>query len=97
MTTADQTPLYTDIEDEDIEEEFSKLEVAVGREAQVPAPEKAFTNAEGRAALEATEVLNDAFSNLKLSDGPASAGKLKNTKVVSEGNKESTKLEMEAV
>ncbi|KAK7259094.1 hypothetical protein RIF29_24690 [Crotalaria pallida] len=93
----EQTPSYADIDDEDIEEEFKNLEVAVEKEAQVPAPEKGFANAEGRAVSEGTEVLNDAFSNLKLSDGPASAGKLRITQVVSEGDKETKKLEMEAV
>ncbi|OIV95333.1 hypothetical protein TanjilG_07489 [Lupinus angustifolius] len=91
----ERTPSYTDMDDQDIEEEFKNLELAIVEESHVhaPAPEKACTGAEERV----TEVLNDAFSNLKLSDGQASAGKLRITQVVSGGNKEPKKLEMEAV
>ncbi|XP_027351716.1 uncharacterized protein LOC113862744 isoform X2 [Abrus precatorius] len=90
----EQTPSYTDIEDEDIEEEFKELELAVGTEAQVPAPEKTISSAEGRTALEAAECISDALSSLKLSDGPA--GKPGVNRVVSEGDKITKNLEMEA-
>ncbi|CAL0302355.1 unnamed protein product [Lupinus luteus] len=90
----EQTSSYTDMDDQDIEEEFMNLELAIVEESEVhtPTPEKACTGAEERAS----EVLNDAFSNLKLSDGQASAGKLRINQVVSGGDKEPKKLEMEA-
>ncbi|KAK7284504.1 hypothetical protein RJT34_19250 [Clitoria ternatea] len=92
--TLEQTPSYTDIEDEDIEEEFKKLELAAEKEAQVPAPDDSISSIEGRTALQADELTNDAFSNLKLSDGPAEPGI---TQVVSKGDKITKQLEMEAV
>ncbi|KAF7804981.1 charged multivesicular body protein 7 [Senna tora] len=78
-----QSGSYTDVEEEDIEEEFKKLEVAVGKEAQVSEAENALTltSTEGKEALEATESINHAFSNLKLSETKA--------------GKESNNLEME--
>ena len=95
MATAEQTPSYADMEDEDIEEEFMNLELAIEEEAQVPAPKKASTIAEGRAAEEATEFISDAFSNLRLSD--SAPGKQGITQLASEGDKEAINLEMEAV
>ena len=90
----ERMPSYVDIEDEDIEEEFKKLELAVGQDAQVPALEKAF-NEEGRMASEAADFISDTFSNLKLSDRPAEKPGI--TQAVSEGDKITKKLEMEAV
>ncbi|ESW35248.1 hypothetical protein PHAVU_001G218900 [Phaseolus vulgaris] len=90
----EQTPSYVDIEDEDIEEEFTKLELAVGKEAQVPTPEKTI-NTEGRTASEAADFISDAFSNLKLSNHPAEKPGI--TQAVSDGDKITKKLEMEAV
>jgi len=92
--TSEQTPSYVDIEDEDIEEEFKKLELAVGKEAQVPTPEKTI-NTEGRTASEAADFISDAFSNLKLSNHPAEKPGI--TQAVSDGDKITKKLEMEAV
>lgn len=83
--TLEQTPSYVDIDDEDIEEEFEKLELGVEKEAQVPAAEKTTS----------AEFISDAFSNLKLSDRPAVEPEV--TQVVSEGGKLTKKLEMEAV
>lgn len=91
----EQTPLYADIEDEDIEEEFKILELTVGNEAQVPAPEKTISSVERKTALEDTEFISDAFSNLKLSDGPAGNSGI--TQAVTHGDKITKKLEMEAV
>jgi hypothetical protein len=68
---AEQTPSYTDIDDEDIEEEFEELELSLEKEAQVDTPEKTITTEEGTATLEASELLSDTLSNLKLSDSPA--------------------------
>lgn len=82
---AEQTPSYTDIEDDDIEEEFKNLELTVGKEAEVPAPEKTIASTEGSAALEASEILSGALSNLKLSDSPA--GKPRITQIISKGDK----------
>lgn len=73
------------MDDEDIEEEFKKLELSVGKEAQVPAPGETITTEEGSADLEASEFLSGALSNLKLSDGPA--GKPRITQILSEGDK----------
>ncbi|KAI4301607.1 hypothetical protein L6164_034868 [Bauhinia variegata] len=72
-SSLEQTPSYTDVEEEDIEEEFKKLELAVGKETQVPTlVSQTTTSTEGKETLEATEFINDALSNLKLSDdGPA--------------------------
>lgn len=67
----EQTPSYTDIDDEDIEEELEELELALEKEAQVDTPEKTITTEEGTATLEASELLSDTLSNLKLSDSPA--------------------------
>ncbi|KAL1312848.1 hypothetical protein HN51_039430 [Arachis hypogaea] len=92
----EQTPSYTDVEDEDIQDELEKLELAIEKEAPVPAVEKAFgTTEEGRAAAEATEFINEAFSNLRLSNGASVKQGI--TKEGSEGDRESKKLEMEAV
>ncbi|WVZ07069.1 hypothetical protein V8G54_020415 [Vigna mungo] len=90
----EQTPSYVDIEDEDIEEEFKKLELTVGKEAQVPTPEKTI-NVEGRTGSKAADLISDAFSNLKLSDHPAEKPGI--TLAVSDGDKITKKLEMEAV
>ncbi|CAJ1872309.1 unnamed protein product [Sphenostylis stenocarpa] len=90
----EQTPSYVDFEDEDIEEEFKKLELTVGKEAQVPTPEKTI-KAEGRTASEAADFISNAFSNLNLSDHPA--GKPGITQLVSDGDKITKKLQMEAV
>lgn len=78
---AEQTPSYTDIDDEDIEEELEELELALEKEAQVDTPEKTSTSEEGTAALEASEILSGALSNLKLSDSPV--GKSRTTQAAS--------------
>lgn len=65
---AEQTPTYTDIDDEDIEEELEELELALEKEAQVHTPEKTSTSDEGTATLEASELLSETLSNLKLSE-----------------------------
>ncbi|KAK7397036.1 hypothetical protein VNO78_18202 [Psophocarpus tetragonolobus] len=90
----EQTPSYVDIEDDDIEEEFKKLELAFEKEGKVPAPEKTIS-AEGRAVSEAADLITDAFSNLKLSNRPAEQPGI--TQAVSKGDKITKKLEMEAV
>lgn len=81
----EQTPSYTDINDEDIEEELEELELALEKEAQVDTLEKTTTSEEGNATLEASELLSDTLSNLKLSDRPV--GKSRTTHAASEGHK----------
>lgn len=71
MAITEQSPPYADFEEEDIEEEFKKLELVIGEEAEVPEPESKVASAEEKQALEATEFINNAFSNLKLSNVPA--------------------------
>ncbi|MED6149801.1 hypothetical protein PIB30_066106 [Stylosanthes scabra] len=92
----EQTPSYADIEDEDIEDELEKLELAIGKEAPVPVVEKAFgTSEEGEEAVEATEFINEAFSNLRLSNGASVKQGI--TKEGSDGDREPKKLQIEAV
>ncbi|KAK7820515.1 charged multivesicular body protein 7 [Quercus suber] len=66
----ESTPSYTDVEDEDIEEEFNKLELEVGSgNLQVPISQTGVDSTLGEVeALESPESLSDALSNLKLSD-----------------------------
>lgn len=82
---AEQTPSYTDIDDEDIEEELEELELALEKESQVDTPEKTTTSEEGTATLEASELLSDTLSNLKLSDN--TVGKSRTTQTISKGEK----------
>lgn len=81
----EQTPSYTDINDDDIEDELEELELALEKEAQVDTPEKTTTSEEGTATLEVSELLSDTLSNLKLSDRPV--GKSRTTHAASEGHK----------
>ncbi|XP_012569474.1 uncharacterized protein [Cicer arietinum] len=81
----EQSPSFTDIEDEDIEKELEELELTLGKETQVATPEKAIISAEETATVEASECLSDALSNLKLSDNPI--GKPRITQVVSDRDK----------
>lgn len=87
VAISEQSPSYADLEEEDIEEEFKKLELTICKEAQVPEPENASISAEEKQALEATEFINHALSNLKLSDNLAG----------SKGEKVSNNPAMEAV
>ncbi|XP_028791392.1 charged multivesicular body protein 7 [Neltuma alba] len=77
----ERSPAYTDLDEEDIEEEFKRLELAVGNETGVPEPENAFTDREGKETSEAAEFINDAFSNLKLSDDLAESKLEKESKI----------------
>ncbi|KAI5424737.1 hypothetical protein KIW84_030794 [Lathyrus oleraceus] len=81
----EQTPSYTDIDDEDIEEELEELELALEKEAQAHTPEKTSTSEEGTATLEASELLSETLSNLKLSDN--TVGKSRTTRTTSKGEK----------
>lgn len=82
---AEQTPSYTDIDDEDLEEELEELELALEKEAQARTPEKTSTSEEGTATLEASELLSETLSNLKLSDN--TVGKSRTTRTTSKGEK----------
>lgn len=61
------------------------MELTIGKEDQVAAPEETITSAEGSAALEASEILSGALSNLKLSD--STSGKSRITQVVAKEDK----------
>ncbi|XVE73555.1 hypothetical protein DITRI_Ditri11bG0128000 [Diplodiscus trichospermus] len=81
---------YLGIEDEDIEEEFRKLELEVGNEnLKDPIPEAGISN-----AAAANESLTDAFSNLNLVDAPAKGSAIKNSGIPAK-NKESNSLMLE--
>lgn len=73
MAITESTPC-TSVEDEDIEEEFKKLELEIGSgNPHRPSEEVAAHSAAGETeALESAESLIDAFSNLKFADGPSS-------------------------
>ena len=88
---SEQTPSYADVEEEDIEEEFKKLELAVAEQHEVPTAE--ITSVEGKEELEATDFINDALSNLKLSDGPVRKAEVRH--VASTGDRELKNFEME--
>lgn len=70
VDVTESTPPYTDVEDEDIDEEFKKLELEVGSgNLQVPISQTGVDSTSGEVeALESPESLSDALSNLKLSD-----------------------------
>lgn len=73
MAYVESTPLYTDIDDEDIEEEFKKLELEFeSGNPQVTTPETEVAEAATQAeAQESAESLTAAFSSLGLKDGSA--------------------------
>ncbi|XP_058738426.1 uncharacterized protein LOC131610484 [Vicia villosa] len=81
----EQTPSYTDIDDEDIEEELEELELALEKESQVDTPEKTTTSEEGTATLDASELLSGTLSNLKLSDN--TVGKSRTSQTTSKGER----------
>ncbi|XP_062178199.1 uncharacterized protein LOC133883036 [Alnus glutinosa] len=94
----ESTPSYTDdIEDEDIEEEFKKLELEVGSgNLQVPSSKVGVDSAAGQAeALESAESLSAAMSNLKLTDNSPRESAIKNSMVPMRKNT-STNAELEA-
>ncbi|EEF47153.1 charged multivesicular body protein 7 [Ricinus communis] len=66
----ESTPSYTVIEDEDIEEEFKKLEMEVGTvDLQSPVPRIGMSSTSGETDNSvSTDSLSDALSNLKLQD-----------------------------
>ncbi|KAF4370222.1 uncharacterized protein LOC115714437 [Cannabis sativa] len=89
----ESTPLYTSVEDEDIEEEFSKLELEFGGEdIHQPIPKVvANSTVEETEGSESTESLTDLFSNLKVADGSSSSAAYENVAA-----KETKTLELEA-
>ncbi|XP_021897237.1 charged multivesicular body protein 7 isoform X2 [Carica papaya] len=77
------TPSYADIEDEDIEDEFNKLELELESEkSQVQAAGKA-------ASSKSAESLSNILSNLRLADGPGVASEILET--VARGRKDESK------
>lgn len=93
-TALESPPSYTFVDEEDIEEEFKKLELEIGsgNNAQPPIPEgEAYAAATETEALDSTESLNEAFSNLKVADGMSSTAAGQNIP-----DKETKNLELEA-
>lgn len=93
-TTLESPSSYTFVDDEDIEEEFKKLELEIGsgNNAQPPIPEgEAYAAATETEALDSTESLNEAFSNLKVTDGMSRTAAGQNIPY-----KETKNLELEA-
>ncbi|PON43247.1 Snf7 family [Parasponia andersonii] len=70
----ESSPSYTSVEDEDIEEEFKKLELEIGSgNPRGPIPQVVAHSAAGETeGFESAEALADAFSNLKFVDGSSS-------------------------
>lgn len=69
---AEATPLYTGIEDEDIEEELKKLELELESESPqilIPKTTATETASSQKVAPETAESLSKALSGLKLADG----------------------------
>lgn len=64
-------PSYTGIDDEDMEEEFKKLEQEV--ECETPKPTVSETGVDEPAASDSAESLSVAFSTIRLKDGHATA------------------------
>uniref|UniRef100_A0A803NQ34 Charged multivesicular body protein 7 n=1 Tax=Cannabis sativa TaxID=3483 RepID=A0A803NQ34_CANSA len=88
----ESTPLYTSVEDEDIEEEFSKLELEFGSGEDIHQPKVvANSTVEEMEGSESTESLTDLFSNLKVGDGSSSSAAYGNVAA-----KETKTLELEA-
>ncbi|XP_022757712.1 charged multivesicular body protein 7 isoform X2 [Durio zibethinus] len=82
---------YLDVEDEDIEEEFGKLELEVGSEnLKDLIPEAGLSGTAG-----SNESLADALSNLKLVDAPTKGSAIQNSGIPAK-NKESKSLILEA-
>lgn len=77
-------PSYTGIDDEDIEEEFKKLEQEV--ECERPKPTVSKTGVNEPAASESAESLRVAFSTIGLNDGQATALAISDTVVPDRGN-----------
>uniref|UniRef100_A0A2N9G718 Charged multivesicular body protein 7 n=1 Tax=Fagus sylvatica TaxID=28930 RepID=A0A2N9G718_FAGSY len=92
----ESTPSYTDVEDEDIEEEFNNLELEVGSEnLQVSTSQMGVDSAVEVEALESADSLSDALSNLKLTGNTNRESASKNPMLAMRQNK-SKKLELEA-
>lgn len=77
LVLVESTPPYTFAEDEDIEEEFKKLEleiVSANRVHPIPIPKtEAISAVRETEALESTEQVADALSKLKIVDNPVKA------------------------
>lgn len=96
VAVIESTPSYTDVEDEDIEEEFKNLELEVGSEnLQVPTSQTGVDSAVEVEALESADSLSDALSNLKLTGNTNRESASKNPMLAMRQNK-SKKLELEA-
>ncbi|KAJ7977758.1 Charged multivesicular body protein 7 [Quillaja saponaria] len=91
----EKTP-YADIEDDNVEEEFKKLELEVGNEnAPVPIPKTGSTSEERESEASEATLISEALSNLKLSDNSSRKLTIHN-QVVSVEDKERETIELEA-
>ena len=71
MDFTESTPSYTSVDNEDIEEEFKKLELEIGCVSNSHQPNheaEAHAAAAEATALDPAESLSEAFSNLKVMD-----------------------------
>ncbi|KAK0583310.1 hypothetical protein LWI29_035600 [Acer saccharum] len=87
-TVLESTPSYSGIDDEDIEEEFKKLELELESEnPQVTIPKTGDNEAaEETLASESADLLSVAFSSLGLKDGPAEPSPTQNSVVPARNN-----------
>lgn len=84
LVNSKSVPSYTGIDDEDIEEEFKKLEQEV--ECERPKCTVSKTGANEPAASESAESLRVAFSTIGLNDGQATALAISDTVVPDRSN-----------
>ncbi|KAJ4727940.1 Charged multivesicular body 7 [Melia azedarach] len=77
----ESTPSYSGIDDEDIEEEFKKLELELKSENPEVTMPGASEEARETGASESAESLSFAFSSLGLEDGPARASATRDSEV----------------
>ncbi|KAK2649852.1 hypothetical protein Ddye_017341 [Dipteronia dyeriana] len=87
-TVLESTPSYSCIDDEDIEEEFKKLELELESEnPQLTIPETGDNEAaEETLASESADLLSVAFSSLGLKDGPAESSPTEDSMVPARNN-----------
>ncbi|KAK3194426.1 hypothetical protein Dsin_025736 [Dipteronia sinensis] len=87
-TVLESTPSYSGIDDEDIEEEFKKLELELESEnPQVTIPKTGDNEAaEETLASESADLLSVAFSSLGLKDDPAESSPTKDSMVPARNN-----------
>ena len=87
VSIAESTPSYSGIDDEDIEEEFKKLELELESEnPQVTIPKTGYYEAAEETLASESADLSVAFSSLGLKDGPAEPSPTQNSVVPARNN-----------